>query len=766
MARAGYGDLEVGAETSSVQAVHPVGTEAAPGIAFSTDTDVGLYRAGANQLGISVSGTGQVVIVDGVLQPVTTNDIDLGTADLQFKNAWFDGTLEADVITVGGVSVATGTNATTITTTANNANETVYPTFVDGTSSSQDIEVDTGLTYNPSSGLLTITGELDAGSLDISGSADIDGTMEADAYTVDGTTLAEYISDTVGGMVTGNTESGITVAYQDADNTIDFTVGTLNQNTTGSAATLTTARDIGGVSFNGSASIDLPGVNTGGNQATSGLAGTATLAASATKLATTRAIGGVNFDGTAPIDLPGVNTAGNQATSGLAATATTAALATEVTIVANNTTDETVYPTFVDGATGTQGVETDTGFTYNPSTGALTATSFTGSVTGTITGTSSEVNVVANNSTDETVYPIFVDGATGSQEAESDTGLTYNPSTGLLTAAGFAGPITGALTGNASGTAATVTGGTQASITIVANVVEVGALDDGSITSGFGTIDIGSSALGSGAITSTGVVTGTGFTIGSAVIDEAELEILDGATVTTTELNLIDGNTSRGTTAVASGDGILINDAGTMAMTNVDTVSTYFAAHSVGGSNIATVGTIGTGTWQGTVIAEAYLPNAGAAVEGVVELAVESEITTGTDSSRAMPIDQYVASNRNVRYIFYRIIGADTDVDEATTVGGDFEFPFAGTIIDVGTFSDTAGSSGTQVVDIHKNGTTIMGTHKCDTETGEKTTRDASQQPVITVAAIAEGDILTFDVDTEQGTEAKGLTVRLEVRVT
>ena len=43
MARAGYGDLEVGAETSSVQAVHPVGTAAAPGIAFSTDTDVGLY---------------------------------------------------------------------------------------------------------------------------------------------------------------------------------------------------------------------------------------------------------------------------------------------------------------------------------------------------------------------------------------------------------------------------------------------------------------------------------------------------------------------------------------------------------------------------------------------------------------------------------------------------------------------------------------------------------------------------------------------------
>lgn len=45
-------------------------------------------------------------------------------------------------------------------------------------------------------------------------------------------------------------------------------------------------------------------------------------AASATKLQTARTIGGVSFDGTANINLPGVNTAGNQDTSGNAATAT------------------------------------------------------------------------------------------------------------------------------------------------------------------------------------------------------------------------------------------------------------------------------------------------------------------------------------------------------------------------------------------------------------------------------------------------------------
>ncbi|MBW9402612.1 phage tail protein [Escherichia coli] len=92
-----------------------------------------------------------------------------------------------------------------------------------------------------------------------------------------------------------------------------------NQSTTGNAATATklqTVRTIGGVSFDGSANIDLPGVNKAGNQSTTGNAATAT------KLQTVRTIGGVSFDGSANIDLPGVNKAGNQSTTGNAATAT------------------------------------------------------------------------------------------------------------------------------------------------------------------------------------------------------------------------------------------------------------------------------------------------------------------------------------------------------------------------------------------------------------------------------------------------------------
>ena len=162
---------------------------------------------------------------------------------------------------------------------------------------------------------------------------------------------------------------------------------------TGNAATATalaSARNIGGVSFDGTGNINLPGVNASGSQDTSGNAATATaletartiggtsfdgtaniavgLAGTATALASARNIGGVSFDGTANIDLPGVNTSGSQNTSG------TAAIGTSVTVVANNTANETVYLAFVDGATGTQGIETDTGLSYNPSTNVLSTT--------------------------------------------------------------------------------------------------------------------------------------------------------------------------------------------------------------------------------------------------------------------------------------------------------------------------------------------------------------------------------------------------------
>ena len=177
----------------------------------------------------------------------------------------------------------------------------------------------------------TLSGELDAGSLDVSGDADIDGTLEADAITVDGTTLAEFISDTVGAMVGSNTETDITVTYQDSDNTIDFVVGTLNQDTTGTAAIATTVTITDNESTNENNALiftaggDVDGGNLGlesdgtltynpstGKITATGFVGALTGAVTgdvtgnadtATALATARTIHGVSFDGSANIDL-------------------------------------------------------------------------------------------------------------------------------------------------------------------------------------------------------------------------------------------------------------------------------------------------------------------------------------------------------------------------------------------------------------------------------------------------------------------------------
>jgi len=74
---------------------------------------------------------------------------------------------------------------------------------------------------------------------------------------------------------------------------------------------------------------------------------------------------------------------------------------------------------------------------------------------------------VADESSDTTCFPLFTTAATGDLPPKSGTNLTFNSSSGLLTATLFAGALTGNVTGNASGTAATVTGAAQTAITSV-----------------------------------------------------------------------------------------------------------------------------------------------------------------------------------------------------------------------------------------------------------------------------------------------------------
>jgi hypothetical protein len=161
--------------TSLKNAALVIGRDADNDIDFATDNNI-IFRA---------NGADQIKLIDGVLQPITDSDVDLGTTGVRFKDAFVD--------------------------------------------------------------TITVTGEIDGASLDISGNADIDGTLEADAITVNGVALTSHIQTLVGAMVSSNSESGIEVDYQPGDATIDFNVSdptiTLTGDITG-AGTITNLNSV------------------------------------------------------------------------------------------------------------------------------------------------------------------------------------------------------------------------------------------------------------------------------------------------------------------------------------------------------------------------------------------------------------------------------------------------------------------------------------------------------------------------------------------
>ena len=149
-------------------------------------------------------------------------------------NVDVDGTLEADAITVNGtalntviagVTVSNATLAATVTVSDSTAN-TAFPLVFHNESNA--LLDDTGtLTYNPSSGKLVAPGEIEAASLDISGNVDIDGTLETDALTINGTASVAFESgdhSKLDGIASGATANSAASAaeVQTGTNTTKF----------------------------------------------------------------------------------------------------------------------------------------------------------------------------------------------------------------------------------------------------------------------------------------------------------------------------------------------------------------------------------------------------------------------------------------------------------------------------------------------------------------------------------------------------------------
>jgi len=126
---------------------------------------------------------------------------------------------------------------------------------------------------------------------------------------------------------------------------------------------------------------------------------------------------------------------------------------------------------------------------------------------------------------------------------------------------------------------------------------------------------------------------------------------------------------------------------------------------------------------------------------------------------------ELVKTTQNKRYIEIRLLDKDTSHTVGAGVGGEFRLKVAMTVLDVGAYFDTAGTTSVTTIDINEDGTTILST-KITVDTTEKTSETAATPAVISDSAIGADAIITFDIDgIASGTAGKGLVVWMEVTI-
>ena len=641
---------------------------------------------------VSSSSVQQIRIQDGAIVPITSNDIDLGTTSLQFKDFHLDGTAKIDTLTVDDNATVAGTlgvtgaltGSSTIQGTTITATTAFVPDASDGaalgTSSLEFSDLfladgavinlgddqDVTLTHVADTGvLLNSTSQLQFGDSGTYIHQSADGVLDLvsdSEVEINGTTIdingAVDMSSTLGvtGKITADAGididnfniDGTTIALSSGDMTIDV-AGDINLDAGGADIVLKDDGTQYGALTNNSGNLiiksgsTIAATFTGANTA---LAGTLS--------ATALSVGDGNITNVGDIALDSISaddTDINVAVTDNSATAFTIKQGSDAYFI-------------VDTANSSESVSIGTGIsgtaiTIGHGTSEVTiGDNLTVSGNLTVQGTQTVVDTVTMNAANAIVF----EGATADDHettltivdptadrtinlpnqsgtipvlaAVSTTQITSTPEElnildGVTSTASELNILDGAtvtatelnvMDGDTSATSTTIAdadrvvvndAGTMKQvavtdlaayfddeITAMPNLVTTGALNSGSISTGFGAINNGSSA-----ITTTGTVTFGSLSDGTVTItdiaDEDDMtsnsatklatqqsikayvdanKNVEGVSATGAEINTSsDGDTSVGTTAVAGSDGIVTNDAGTMRQTSVDTFDTYFA---------------------------------------------------------------------------------------------------------------------------------------------------------------------------------------------
>ena len=494
--------------TSVLNTALVVGRDADNDIDFATDNTI-LFRA---------DGADQIKLTNGALLPVTDDDIDLGSSSLQFKDGYFDGTLEADAITVGGTAVLTGGAETAITSILNTS-------LVVGRDADNDIDfgTDNNIIFRAGAqdqvklidgALAPVTDndvDLGTSSLEFK-DAYFDGTVTTDALAMATNTSGNLLignGSAFASTAVGDLSEISTVANDDVFLAVDTSGGGLKK--------IARSAIVAGLATSGAISnvVEDTSPQLGGDldvQTNSIITDTSNrnikLAAHGTGLVEVR---GNTHPGSIILNCES-NSHGQtikaQAHSEAVTNTLTLPAGASSTLVSLVSTDTLTNKTLttpkiaeIDSlSSGNIVLDAEANIELNADGGTITFKDASASL-GTITSSgysgtaavATTVTITDNESTDEDNAIIFTAGGDvdgGNIGLESDGTLTYNPSTGKVTATGFVGTLTGNVTGNVSGTAATVTGAAQSNITslgtlttltvdnVITNGTTIGHTDD------------------------------------------------------------------------------------------------------------------------------------------------------------------------------------------------------------------------------------------------------------------------------------------------
>jgi hypothetical protein len=234
------------------------------------------------------------------------------------------------------------------------------------------------------------------------------------------------------------------------------------------------------------------------------------------------------------------------------------------------------------------------------------------------------------------------------------------------------------------------------------------------------------------------------------------------------------GRTINGTTFDGTANITVTAAAGTLTGTTL--------ASGVTASSLTSLGTIATGVWQGTAIADSYISSASTwnakeaaltfstgltrstntiTVNTSQNIATLSNLTTNgilttTGSAGTLTVDTTTKPKAEAAEIGVAISDETTAITTGTAKIT-FRMPFSLTVTAVRLSLTTVSSSGTPTVDINEAGTTILST-KLSCDASEKTSTTAATAAVISDSALADDAEITIDVDTA-GTGATGAKV-------